>query len=87
MIERVDQKPVSGFLVCPEITIPAFSSGQTSLVSVFGFTLRWGSVLLGALVTAVVLKGEPPSYEALAVLGPLVWADRTALSCFRIRRR
>ncbi|MFF9346632.1 hypothetical protein [Streptomyces sp. NPDC014734] len=56
-------------------------------MSVLGFTLRWGSVLLGALVTAVVLKGEPPSYEALAVLGPLVWADRTALTWFRIRRR
>ncbi|MFD8847573.1 hypothetical protein [Streptomyces sp. NPDC059604] len=87
MIEHVDQKPVSRLLVCPEITIPVFSAGQTSLLSVFGFTLRWSSVLLGALVAAVVLKGEPPSCEALAVLGPVVWADRTALTCFRIRRR
>lgn len=87
MIERADQKPANGFLVCSEITIPALSARQTSQVSVFAFTLRWSSVLLGALLATVALKSEPLSYEALVVLSPVVWADRTALTCFRIRRR
>ncbi|MFJ4972497.1 hypothetical protein [Streptomyces sp. NPDC088755] len=56
-------------------------------MSFLGFQLRWNSVLLGALVTAAVLNDVPPSYEALVVLAPVIWADRTTLTWVRIRRR
>ncbi|MCG7523826.1 hypothetical protein MHW47_05105 [Streptomyces sp. OfavH-34-F] len=86
MIERVIQNPVGGFLVCPDFTIPVSHSGQTSLVNIFRFTLRWSSVLLSSLAVGTALSGEAPSYAALAVLGPLVWADRTSFTWVRSRR-
>lgn len=87
MIEHVYRKLARRLPVFSEISIPLHAFAQTAVMSVFAVTARWSSVLVGALVAAAAWGEVPVPTEALMVLVPAVWADRTAVAYLRIRRR
>ncbi|RZD82166.1 hypothetical protein C0Q63_22190 [Streptomyces albidoflavus] len=83
MIERAHQKGFRRYLAFPKAILPELSTLQTSMVSVFGLTMRWSSLLLVVLAGGAALGNV--SYETLLILAPLLLADGTAVSYHRFR--
>ena len=86
MIERMYRK-WSGLLPAfAETSIPLSVLAQTAVMGFFAITVRWSSVLVAVVVAASVWRGIPLPAEALAVLVPVIWGDRTMVTYLRIRR-
>ncbi|MEU9800815.1 hypothetical protein [Streptomyces sp. NPDC051000] len=84
MIERAYRKLVALFPALPDGTIPFFWAAQTETLSTLSVMLRFGSVLTGAVIWAV-LQGAA-SEEVLLIVAPAAFADRSAVMFTRARR-
>ncbi|MEV6575722.1 hypothetical protein [Streptomyces sp. NPDC051577] len=84
MLERAYRKLVAIFPALPDGTIPLFWPAQTETLSVLSVMLRFGSVLTGAAIWAV-LQGAA-SEEVLLMVAPAAFADRSAVMFQRLRR-
>lgn len=87
LIERMYRKWSNPLPMFSDTSIPLSALMQTAVMGFFAVTVRWSSVLVAVVVAASVWRGISLSAEALAVLVPVIWGDRTMVTYLRIRRQ
>lgn len=86
MIQHICRKLANLLPASSDVSIPLHAIVQTALASVFMVTLRFSSLLVGALLAVAAVRSEPLQSEALLMLTATAWSDRSAVSYLRVRR-